>query len=197
MLQGRRPGITSDRRTQIDEEWEFSLPWRCCSRPSACIAYWRTRSRRARARSGSAARWVRRSATVVGLVLRQTLCIAGIGVLIGLAGALALSGYLRDMLFDLTPLDSGDVRSRGRRVAARRRPRRQRAGMPRRPRRSAGGDSLRNSGLKLTASSGRTVAPSARTSPFRPAGIRSTASTARSRCCARWSRRRLNPPFAI
>ena len=42
---------------------------------------------------------------VIGLVLRQSLALTAVGILIGLAGAAALTRYLESMLFGLTPLD--------------------------------------------------------------------------------------------
>jgi putative ABC transport system permease protein len=44
-------------------------------------------------------------ADVLGLVLKQGCAIAGIGMLIGLAGAAAMSRSLTTLLFGLTPLD--------------------------------------------------------------------------------------------
>jgi putative ABC transport system permease protein len=48
-----------------------------------------------------------RRAHVLGLVLRQTLVLTAIGIGLGLAGASAVTRYLRGMLFGLTPLDPG------------------------------------------------------------------------------------------
>ncbi len=42
---------------------------------------------------------------VVGLVLGQSLAFTAVGILLGLAGAAALTRYLRHLLFGLTPLD--------------------------------------------------------------------------------------------
>jgi putative ABC transport system permease protein len=44
---------------------------------------------------------------VVSLVLRQTAVLTVAGVVIGVAGAAALSRYLEGLLFGLTPLDAG------------------------------------------------------------------------------------------
>jgi putative ABC transport system permease protein len=46
-----------------------------------------------------------RAGNVVSLVLREGLLLAGVGVLIGLAGALALTRVLRSLLFEITPTD--------------------------------------------------------------------------------------------
>jgi putative ABC transport system permease protein len=46
-----------------------------------------------------------RAGKVASLVLREGLLLAGIGVLIGLAGALALTRVLRSLLFEVTPTD--------------------------------------------------------------------------------------------
>ena len=43
--------------------------------------------------------------SVVGLVIRQALVLASIGVTIGIAGAIGLSTFLRTMLFELSPTD--------------------------------------------------------------------------------------------
>ena len=42
---------------------------------------------------------------VLALVLREGLVLTAIGIAIGLAGAVGLTGYLHGMLFGLTPLD--------------------------------------------------------------------------------------------
>ena len=42
---------------------------------------------------------------ILGLVLRQTLMLAGVGVLLGLVGALALTGVLRSLLYEVSPTD--------------------------------------------------------------------------------------------
>lgn len=44
---------------------------------------------------------------VLGLILRQSLALTAIGIGLGLAGASAVTRYLRAMLFGLTPLDPG------------------------------------------------------------------------------------------
>jgi predicted permease len=44
-------------------------------------------------------------ADVLGLMLRQSLAVIGIGLVIGLGGAAAVTRYLRGMLFGITPLD--------------------------------------------------------------------------------------------
>ncbi|HYR89847.1 MAG TPA: FtsX-like permease family protein [Terriglobia bacterium] len=46
-----------------------------------------------------------RRSSVLALVLRQGLVLAGIGIVIGICGALAATDYLKSMLFGLTPLD--------------------------------------------------------------------------------------------
>jgi hypothetical protein len=46
-------------------------------------------------------------ADVLGLMLRQTLTLTAIGIGLGLAGASAVTGYLRALLFGVTPLDPG------------------------------------------------------------------------------------------
>jgi predicted permease len=46
-----------------------------------------------------------RAGNVANLVLREGLLLAGIGVVIGLAGALALTRVLRSLLFEVTPTD--------------------------------------------------------------------------------------------
>ena len=46
-------------------------------------------------------------AHVLGLILRQSLALTAIGIGLGLAGASAVTRYLRGMLFGLTPLDPG------------------------------------------------------------------------------------------
>ena len=46
-----------------------------------------------------------RRAEVMGLVLSQSVLLTGIGIVVGLAGAAALSRYLERLLFGLTPLD--------------------------------------------------------------------------------------------
>ena len=48
-----------------------------------------------------------RRAHVLGLILRQSLALTAIGICLGLAGASAVTRYLRGMLFGLTPLDPG------------------------------------------------------------------------------------------
>jgi putative ABC transport system permease protein len=42
---------------------------------------------------------------VLGLVLRQGMTLAAIGIMVGLGGALAVSRYLENMLFGITPFD--------------------------------------------------------------------------------------------
>jgi ABC-type antimicrobial peptide transport system permease subunit len=42
---------------------------------------------------------------VMGLVLRQSLMLTGVGIVLGLAAAAAVTRYVRGMLFGLTPLD--------------------------------------------------------------------------------------------
>jgi ABC-type antimicrobial peptide transport system permease subunit len=42
---------------------------------------------------------------VIGLVLRQSLVMTAVGIVLGLAGAAAVTRYLEGMLFGLTPLD--------------------------------------------------------------------------------------------
>jgi putative ABC transport system permease protein len=44
---------------------------------------------------------------VLGLILRQSLALTAIGIGLGLAGAAAVTRYLRGMLFGVTPLDAG------------------------------------------------------------------------------------------
>jgi putative ABC transport system permease protein len=46
-----------------------------------------------------------RASNVASLVLREGMLLAGIGVVIGLAGALALTRVLRSLLFEVTPTD--------------------------------------------------------------------------------------------
>jgi putative ABC transport system permease protein len=46
-----------------------------------------------------------RRAEVMGLVLRQSVVLTAIGILLGLAGAAAVTRYLKGMLFGVTPLD--------------------------------------------------------------------------------------------
>jgi putative ABC transport system permease protein len=46
------------------------------------------------------------SGTVLGLVLRQGFVLAGIGLAIGIGGAVGATRYLKSMLYGLTPLDS-------------------------------------------------------------------------------------------
>jgi putative ABC transport system permease protein len=46
-------------------------------------------------------------AHVLGLILRQSLTLTAIGIGLGLAGASVVTGYVRGMLFGLTPLDPG------------------------------------------------------------------------------------------
>ena len=45
------------------------------------------------------------SGTVVGMVLRRTLLLAGAGVVLGTAGALAITRVLRTFLFEVRPTD--------------------------------------------------------------------------------------------
>jgi putative ABC transport system permease protein len=45
------------------------------------------------------------STTVLGLVLRQGLVVTGSGILIGMVGALVLSGVLQSLLFEVAPRD--------------------------------------------------------------------------------------------
>src|SRR5262245_11254546 len=42
---------------------------------------------------------------VIGLILRQGMKLAGLGILIGLAGAFALTTLIRSLLFDVAPTD--------------------------------------------------------------------------------------------
>jgi putative ABC transport system permease protein len=44
-------------------------------------------------------------AGVIGLVLREAALIAGIGIMLGMVGSLAVSGLLSGMLFEVTPTD--------------------------------------------------------------------------------------------
>ena len=53
-------------------------------------------------------------AEVLGLVVRQGMVLAGVGLAIGLAGALAASRVLRALLFETNVYDPGDVRDRAR-----------------------------------------------------------------------------------
>jgi len=47
-----------------------------------------------------------RRAAVLGLVLRQSTILTAIGLVLGVAAAASLTGYLRSLLFEITPLDS-------------------------------------------------------------------------------------------
>jgi putative ABC transport system permease protein len=47
-----------------------------------------------------------RRLTVLGLVLRQSTALTAVGLVLGLAAAAALSRYMQNLLFDLTPLDA-------------------------------------------------------------------------------------------
>ena len=42
---------------------------------------------------------------ILGLVLRRGILLTALGIVIGVAGSVALTRYLRGMLFELTPLD--------------------------------------------------------------------------------------------
>ena len=42
---------------------------------------------------------------ILGLVMRRGIILTALGIVIGVAGALALTRYLRGMLFEITPLD--------------------------------------------------------------------------------------------
>ena len=82
-----------------------SPAWRWCSRRLASTACWRISCRIARGRSVSAWRSARDGRQVVALVLRQTAVLTVGGMVVGVAGAAALSRYLEGLLFGLTPLD--------------------------------------------------------------------------------------------
>jgi predicted permease len=47
-----------------------------------------------------------RRAAVLGLVMRQSTILTAIGLVLGVAAAASLTGYLKSLLFELTPLDS-------------------------------------------------------------------------------------------
>jgi predicted permease len=47
--------------------------------------------------------------TIIGLALRRTLIVAGVGILAGLAAALALSTLIADLLFEIQPSDPGTL----------------------------------------------------------------------------------------
>jgi ABC-type antimicrobial peptide transport system permease subunit len=48
-----------------------------------------------------------RRAGVISLVLRQTVALTALGILLGLAGAATVTGYIQAQLFGVTPLDVG------------------------------------------------------------------------------------------
>ena len=78
-------------------------------------------------------------AAVLRLVLRQGLTLAIIGVAIGLAGAAWLTQYVSTLLFNVAPLDPGDLRGGDADARRRRADRVLRAGPPRDPHGSPGG----------------------------------------------------------
>ena len=47
-----------------------------------------------------------RRAAVLGLVMRQSTILTAIGLVLGVAVAASLTGYLKSLLFEITPLDT-------------------------------------------------------------------------------------------
>jgi putative ABC transport system permease protein len=47
-----------------------------------------------------------RRAAVLGLVMRQSTILTAIGLVLGVAAAASLTGYLKSLLFEITPLDA-------------------------------------------------------------------------------------------
>ncbi len=99
---------------------------------------------------------------VLGLMIRQGLTTTAIGAAIGVAGAVALSRWIQDLLFGVTADRSGDVRGRGGDADGGRARRLLRAGVARDSRRSDYGTAIRivafrisDPGLRPSASSGR------------------------------------------
>jgi putative ABC transport system permease protein len=66
----------------------------------ACLVAQRTREIGIRVALGA------RPTQVLGLVLRQTARFTVVGVIVGVAGAAALSRYVQGLLFGVTPLDA-------------------------------------------------------------------------------------------
>ena len=79
--------------------------WHCCSRPSAFTVCWPIPSPNARGRLASARPWAPTAPTVIGLVLQQGMKLAGLGILIGLAGAFVVTHFIRSLLFGVAPTD--------------------------------------------------------------------------------------------
>ena len=80
-------------------------PSRCCSAWSACTASSPTSQRSERARWASASRSARSRATVVRLFVRQGLALTGVGLAVGLVGAVAFTRLMATMLYGVSPVD--------------------------------------------------------------------------------------------
>ena len=82
-----------------------SAPSRCCWRRSACTASSRTASTQRTQEIGIRMALGARHADVLSLVVRHGAALAAVGLAVGLAGALALSGLLGSLLFQVSPTD--------------------------------------------------------------------------------------------
>ena len=82
-----------------------SAPSRCSSPASASTACCRSRCRNGRRRWACASRSAPAGSDVLGLVVRQGVMLAAVGVVLGLIGAFGITRVIQSLLYNVTPTD--------------------------------------------------------------------------------------------